>query len=120
MLEVSPLYIRQAHTTVEAYSPLYPWATGPRNLTVGGYVEPFAFGGPPPAAPLAANTTTALLELPAVPVPFSLANASAASRCLRVFVCVWLCARACVCAASRCLRVRVCLCMCAYLGRVCL
>lgn len=80
MLEVTPLYIGQSLTSVQQYVSARRNAPEPHALTLGGYIEPFAFGGM--AAPdkgLPANVTQGVLDVPRVAVPFSLANATFAS-----------------------------------------
>ena len=80
MLEVTPLYIGQSLTSTQNYVSADPLARKPHSLTLGGFVEPFAFGGMAgPATGLPANATTGLLDVPRVPVAFSLANATFAS-----------------------------------------
>ena len=46
------------------------------NRTVGGYIEPFAFGGAPPLNGLSKDQNMALLEVPAPASLFSLAMAA--------------------------------------------
>lgn len=86
LLEVTPLYIGQAQTSTMTYTPLYPDPThklGSLSRSVGGFIEPYAFGAPP----INGNTSTTLPagatsgQLPsAVPaVAFSLSDATAAS-----------------------------------------
>ena len=111
MLEVTPLYIGQAQTSTQVYTPLYsdtlhradnhthPAAAaaasrrGPLNRSIGGYIEPYAFGAPPPPPPppqaprppmpstasLPAGVTEGQLASRAPPIPFGLANVTAAS-----------------------------------------
>jgi hypothetical protein len=85
LLEVTPLYIGVPKTTVgQTYKPLYPWAKdkGPNNLTIGGLIEPFAFGGQSAGASsrLTPGAVDGLVNLSRLAsVPFSLANATFAS-----------------------------------------
>eukprot|EP01051_Picozoa_sp_SAG22_P017303 SAG22_NODE_2637_length_2347_cov_2.989769_1_plen_646_part_10 len=48
MLEVSPLYVGQAVTQQLTYRASRAGGPRPVNRTVGGYIEPFAFGSPGP------------------------------------------------------------------------
>jgi hypothetical protein len=82
LLEVTPLYIGQASTAVRTYLPRNRTRAAV-NLTVGGYIEPFAFGGGAPLAGIAAGETMDVLRVPVPPEwgdgGFGIANATLAS-----------------------------------------
>lgn len=79
LLEVTPLYMGVPMTSAQSYASLYPWAKGPKNLTTGGFVEPFAWGADTNSG-LSPGKEHGILNLSRLPsVPFSLANATFAS-----------------------------------------
>eukprot|EP00947_MAST-08B_sp_MAST-8B-sp1_P002001 g2001.t1 len=66
LLEITPLYIGQIDTVNVTYVP-HDGAlagSGARAVTVGGLVEPFAFGGAAPARGLEPGQSTGVLDVP--------------------------------------------------------
>ena len=63
MLEGTPLAVGQAAHTTAAFDGGAA-VRGARNVTVGGYIEPAAFGCAPPAAGLAAGAADGVLAVP--------------------------------------------------------
>lgn len=69
--EVTPLYVGRPYTTNITYMSGAPVETV--NTLVGGFVEPFAYGGAGPVEGLAAGVETGILTLPRPTLLFSLA-----------------------------------------------
>ena len=77
LLEVTPLYVGMpVHHNITYYHWHLLRKDQSVNRTVGGYIEPFAFGGRPPRKGLPPQTLTGLLDTPAPSRNFSIAMAA--------------------------------------------
>jgi hypothetical protein len=80
LLEATPLYVGHARTLHARFASSIPGMRAARSATVlGGYVEPFAFGGGEAPARGLAGAHAGTLDVPIAGQRFSLAAAAAAS-----------------------------------------
>lgn len=77
LLEITPLYVGESARHNITYYHWHPFkADSSLNRSVGGYIEPFAFGGHAPENGLPAGATGGILEVPQPVQNFSLAIAA--------------------------------------------
>jgi hypothetical protein len=77
LLEITPLYVGESARHNITYYHWHPFsADSSLNRSVGGYIEPFAFGGTAPADGLPVGATGGILEVPKPSLNFSVAVAA--------------------------------------------
>lgn len=77
LLEITPLYVGESARHNITYYHWHPFkANSHLNRSVGGYIEPFAFGGRAPENGLPAGATGGILQVPLPAQNFSLATAA--------------------------------------------